>query len=290
MFRACFGDCVCKDSTVIYIRRAPVPSTARTCRSILTSAIATREKPAGSMLRFPNQHVWDFSLHHYFRFASSLPGLNIAARLIVLREKPSVGIVDVRSAEKSQSPDACGQFVPDHIIRSIPRLQRQKLLDDALVESRRVKLVDGTVAELPSRSKRLRPRPQIRAEEKKCAQISVRMARTRERIYSEIVGILSTDVKDPYIRLPVWRVSRVEQSSDYQYCVIRWTIDDQDDYRLYRKNLEAALAATSATIKYQLARKLSLRVAPTVRFEYEDYTAHKIAEELQRKEISPGHE
>lgn len=242
------------------------------------------------MLRVLKEHVRDSFPLHYFRFASSLPGLGIAARLVVLREKPSVGIVDVRLEEKAQSPEACGRFVPDHIARSIPRLQRQKLLEDALVESRRVKLVDGTIAELPSRNQRLRPRPQIRAEEKKCAQISVRMARTRERIYSEIVGILSTDVKDPYIRLPVWRVSRVEQSSDYQYCVIRWTIDDQEDHRLYRKNLETALSATSSTIKYQLARKLSLRVAPTVRFEYEDYTAHKIAEMLHCKESSPDHE
>jgi ribosome-binding factor A len=241
------------------------------------------------MLRFLKEHIQDFFLHHHFRSTSSLPGLAITAKLVVLREKPSVGIVDVRLAEKSQSPEACGHFVPDHIARSIPRLQRQKLLEDALVESRRVKLVDGTVAELPSRNQRLRPRPQIRAEEKRCVQISVRMARTRERIYSEIVGILSTDVKDPYIRLPVWRVSRVEQSSDYQYCVIRWTIDDQEDHRLYRRHLETALSATSTMIKYQLARKLSLRVAPTVRFEYEDYTAHKIAETLQYKESTPGH-
>lgn len=206
------------------------------------------------------------------RSLSKVPGAGFEPKIKMLRRNIRPDDTPLRLVLGELTAQTCAQFVPDAIVRHIPHLRKEKLLDDKIYSSRRVELVDGSVAEMPSVAGRIRPRQQLKALEKRDTQISIRQLRTKERIYREIVAIMHDKINNPYIKLPVWRITRVEQSSDYQYCTVRWTIDDTSEHERYFGLLKKALDDCAAVIRFQLAHRLSLRAAPTVRFLYEDYS------------------
>lgn len=88
---------------------------------------------------------------------------------------------------------------------------------------------------------------------------------------AEIINVFHNEITNPFTRIPAWRITRVEQSSDFQYCTVYWTIDDPKDHRLYFSAINDALKGCDSTIRYHLSQTFRLRVVPTIRFLFEDY-------------------
>lgn len=207
-----------------------------------------------------------------------LPGLLHLNPSVIIKNTPAPlpSVPQSINVSKLFDKSVCQNFVPDQVLRSMPHMKRKQLLEDSLRMGRRVKFVDGSMVDLPSDRGRLRPRQQLKALEKKATQITIRVARTKERIYGQILSIISESVQNPLIQLPIWRITRVQQSRDYQFCTIRWTIDDSTDYEKYHGSLSQALSKATSVIRYQLASRMSLKVAPLIQFEYEDWTVDAV--------------
>lgn len=216
------------------------------------------------------------------RAAVRIPGIGIEPVLKLLKEPneaPSPPS-SLRHVEALFNEATCQRLVPGNIRRALPHLERRKLLEDSLHQGRRIVFIDGSSKQLPSTSSLLRVRPQLKAAEKQQTQMSISRCRTRERVYGQILQILHEKVRDPLTRSSVWRITRVQQSADYQYCIIRWTIDNDHDHERYAEPIKASLERSTTIIRYELAKRLSLRIAPLVTFSYEDYSAQRLAETL----------
>jgi ribosome-binding factor A len=211
---------------------------------------------------------------------ANLPGLNINATLDVLKPPHQEASLSIRQVDQQLSAESCAKFIPDQIIRSLPRLRRKNMLEDKIRANQRVMLVNGSYCELHGDKRPLRPRAQLKTLEKQNEHRSVRQLRTQERLYCEILAIIAGSIQNPTLKSSFWRVTRAEPSSDYQYCVVRWTIDDPVDYINHHEQVKTALATISTSVRYELAQRLSLRRAPQIRFEYEDYTAISMADAI----------
>lgn len=215
--------------------------------------------------------------------AAKIPGIAIEPILRVLQApKAPVHLPTslFRNPETLFNGATCQPLVPQTIQKALPHLARQKMLEDSLHEGRRIVFVDGSSRQLPTARSALKVQPQLKAVEKQRQQITVGRTRTQERIYGHILQILHEKIRDPLVRSPVWRITRIQQSADYQYCTIRWTIDNEQDHARYAGPLKPALEATATTLRYELARRLSLRVAPLISFSYEDYSTQRLADAL----------
>lgn len=219
----------------------------------------------------------------YYSNTRQLPGLNISAQLIVRKNDPTQhSVYMTENLDSVINLKNCSKFVPDSILRRIPRLRREKRLEDSLCQSRKVKLVDGSYAQLSSAKERLRPRPQLKYQEKRDVQISIRQMRVSQRLYSEIHNILALSIKDAHIKLPVWRLTRVQPSPDYRTCVAFWTIDDPEDHKIYYESLSLAFSNITSAVRHRLSSRLSFGFTPSLSFKYEDYSALVLAEAVSQ--------
>ena len=121
---------------------------------------------------------------------------------------------------------------------------------------------------LCKRSSYARPPHQI---EKLNDLVAVRKIRQETRLFAEIFK-LTMQTTDPFIRLPIWRLTKVLLSPDHQYLTAKWTIDDPKDLEKYAKTLSEAFIKHCSVIRAKLAINLQMRCVPHIRFSYEDYS------------------
>ena len=164
----------------------------------------------------------------------------------------------------------CAKLIPDSILRASRTLKRKEELQNSVSRGKKIEYLDGRVSSLDSR-KNPKARVQLKAQCKKDQQISVRQIRWKGRLMAEILNIFHKEVSNPFLRLPVWRITRLEQSTDYQYCTIFWTIDHQDERQLYFSAISEALINSDSILRFHLSRAFQLKIIPNIRFLFENY-------------------
>ncbi len=95
--------------------------------------------------------------------------------------------------------------------------------------------------------------------------MSRRMERIAEQLKGEIARVLSQDVKDPRLRLVT--VTRVDAAPDLSHALVFWSTMDtvEDSIEATQDGLESA----AAFMRGRLARELSLKRTPELRFRYD---------------------
>ncbi len=96
-----------------------------------------------------------------------------------------------------------------------------------------------------------------------------RSRRVGEQIQREIADMLHSESKDP--RFKLLTISAVEVASDLAYAKVFFTLlDDSLDI----DNVQQALVKASGFMRKQLAKRMSLRIVPNLRFVYDKSIAY----------------
>lgn len=210
------------------------------------------------------------------RLHSTIPGLVKDARLQINASR-SRGKTEKEIVLKeilNMPVEALAPYIPSRITRSLPGLEREAMRIEKLRSVQKVQLIDGSMLDVhDGRRERVTPTKQLKVVQKLENHMSIERSRTRERLYNEILRIVAEESTDPYLRLPVWRITRLEHSVDYRFCTVRWVIDDADDFKRYFEPLRTALNQSNSFIRHILATRNSLKVTPYIKFVYENYSS-----------------
>ncbi len=95
--------------------------------------------------------------------------------------------------------------------------------------------------------------------------MSRRTARIAEQLKGEIARVLSRDVKDPRLRLVT--VTRVDAAPDLSHALVFWSAMDTSDDSI--ETTQDGLESAAAFMRGRLARELSLKRTPELRFRYD---------------------
>ena len=96
-----------------------------------------------------------------------------------------------------------------------------------------------------------------------------RARRVGEQIQREIAEMLHSESKDP--RFKLLTISGVEVARDLSYAQVFFTLlDDSLDV----ENVQQALTKASGFMRKQLAKRMSLRIVPNLRFTYDKSIAY----------------
>jgi len=96
-----------------------------------------------------------------------------------------------------------------------------------------------------------------------------RSRRVGEQIQREIADMLHSESKDP--RFKLLTISAVEVANDLAYAKVFFTLlDDSLDI----DNVQQALVKASGFMRKQLAKRMSLRIVPNLRFVYDKSIAY----------------
>ena len=96
-----------------------------------------------------------------------------------------------------------------------------------------------------------------------------RARRVGEQIQREIADMLHSESKDP--RFKLLTISAVEVANDLAYAKVFFTLlDDSLDI----DNVQQALTKASGFMRKQLAKRMSLRIVPNLRFVYDKSIAY----------------
>jgi len=96
-----------------------------------------------------------------------------------------------------------------------------------------------------------------------------RARRVGEQIQREIAEMLHSESKDP--RFKLLTISAVEVARDLSYAHVFFTLlDDSLDV----ENVQQALTKASGFMRKQLAKRMSLRIVPNLRFTYDKSIAY----------------
>lgn len=96
-----------------------------------------------------------------------------------------------------------------------------------------------------------------------------RARRVGEQIQREIAEMLHSESKDP--RFKLLTISAVEVARDLSYAQVFFTLlDDSLDV----ENVQQALTKASGFMRKQLAKRMSLRIVPNLRFTYDKSIAY----------------
>ncbi|MCM2131570.1 30S ribosome-binding factor RbfA [Larsenimonas rhizosphaerae] len=97
-----------------------------------------------------------------------------------------------------------------------------------------------------------------------------RTDRVAEQIQQELAVLIQREVKDP--RLGMVTVSNASVSRDMAYAEVYVTVLGQDDPVVIRENMQI-LKHAAGFLRSQLARRMSLRHVPELRFHYDESIA-----------------
>lgn len=96
-----------------------------------------------------------------------------------------------------------------------------------------------------------------------------RARRVGEQIQREIAEMLHSESKDP--RFKLLTISAVEVANDLSYAKVFYTLlDDSLDI----DNVQQALTKASGFMRKQLAKRMSLRIVPNLKFIYDKSIAY----------------
>lgn len=96
-----------------------------------------------------------------------------------------------------------------------------------------------------------------------------RARRVGEQIQREIADMLQSESNDP--RFKLLTISAVEVANDLAYAKVFYTLlDDSQD----ADNVQQALVKASGFMRKQLAKRMSLRIVPNLRFVYDKSIAY----------------
>ena len=96
-----------------------------------------------------------------------------------------------------------------------------------------------------------------------------RARRVGEQIQREIAEMLQSESNDP--RFKLLTISAVEVANDLSYAKVFYTLlDDSQD----EENVQQALIKASGFMRKQLAKRMSLRIVPNLRFIYDKSIAY----------------
>lgn len=206
-----------------------------------------------------------------------LPGADLwTAKVLLRRSVPHSAAV--RSVPSDAiSSRSCARVIPDSLLRLSARMRSDGEHEMDLARARRVELVDGKVLRLHKRPRAVAsPCPQGSERE---AQHCIQRQRFCAKVYESVLHFVSR-CNEPYLRLPVWRLARIQQSTDMKILTIVWTIDSVDEARQYREGLCRAWLRIAPELRHRLATGFSLRFVPHLRVEYKDATAVDLAHRL----------
>ncbi|NND91364.1 MAG: 30S ribosome-binding factor RbfA [Granulosicoccus sp.] len=95
-----------------------------------------------------------------------------------------------------------------------------------------------------------------------------RSHRVADFIQRELAGLIRSEVKDPRVS-PMLTISSVEVSRDLSVAKVYYSLMDSDE----QPETQEALARASGFLRRQLARQMSTRSVPQLRFYYDDSAA-----------------
>lgn len=96
-----------------------------------------------------------------------------------------------------------------------------------------------------------------------------RARRVGEQLQREIAELLNNESKDP--RFKLLTISAVEVARDLAYAKIFYTLLDDS---LDTENVQQALTKASGFMRKQIAKRMSLRIVPNLRFIYDESIAY----------------
>ena len=95
-----------------------------------------------------------------------------------------------------------------------------------------------------------------------------RATRVAERLREELAFLLTREVKDPRVKSVL--ISRVEMPDDLKLARVQVRLMEGGDDAAKRKEALAGLAHAASMIRREVARRMSLRFAPELRFYYDE--------------------
>ena len=96
--------------------------------------------------------------------------------------------------------------------------------------------------------------------------MSLRNERVRKTLMKEIADILQREIRDPRIS-GVVSIMDVEVSQDNSYAKIYYSVFGNDEQK---EKTKEALAQNTAKIRYEVGKRIRLRLTPELRFIYDD--------------------
>ncbi len=95
--------------------------------------------------------------------------------------------------------------------------------------------------------------------------MSRRTARIAEQLKGEIAGVLSREARDPRLRFVT--VTRVDVAPDLSHALVFWSAMDTSDTTI--ESTQEGLESAAAFMSGKLARQLSLKRTPELRFRFD---------------------
>src|SRR5471030_257904 len=95
-----------------------------------------------------------------------------------------------------------------------------------------------------------------------------RATRVAERLREELAFLLSREVKDPRVKSVL--ISRVDMPDDLKMAKVQVRLMEGGDDLARRKEALLGLAHAASMIRREVARRMSLRFAPELRFFYDE--------------------
>lgn len=217
-----------------------------------------------------------------YKFSTFVPGSHLLTAKLKIFKPTSLALPREKSlamtnAKEHVTPQVCNSFVPDSILRMMPRLDAEELAASKSRIRQKIQLVDGTTIDLSPKT--FKPARPLHEEQRADIKVNVRQLQLKERFYNHVLHFFYK-VDEPYLRLPIWRITQVFQGPDQQHLMVRWTIDRPEDAQVHRETLELAFTKVASKLRHFLAIHMNLRSTPTIVFEHEDYSATSLVESL----------
>jgi ribosome-binding factor A len=116
--------------------------------------------------------------------------------------------------------------------------------------------------------------------------MSLRNERVRKTLMKEIADILQKDIRDPRIS-GVVSILDVEISHDNSYAKVYYSIFGNEEQK---EKTKAAIEQHTSKIRYEVGKRIRLRLTPELRFIYDDSIErgskiHEIMEKISRGEL-----
>ena len=92
-----------------------------------------------------------------------------------------------------------------------------------------------------------------------------RSHRVADFIQRELASLIATELRDPRLS-PMLTISEVQVSRDLSVATVRYSLLDSGEHR----DTQAALERASGFLRRRLARALSIRAVPELRFRHDD--------------------
>jgi ribosome-binding factor A len=138
--------------------------------------------------------------------------------------------------------------------------------ENSAINNSRIQCVDGTALKIGGPSQSLRRKKDQQSNPKVLQSV----ARLNHQIIEVTLGLLST-IRDPFLRQPIWRLSKAQHSSDHQHVLIFWQLTSATNSDSLRQKLLAAFNRAAPAVRHSLARSLFNRGAPSVNFKFDCY-------------------